>query len=162
MMKLTVNSYEKKTFGTSGNLAKFVFWSMFHSRIEVFQNCSALFCISSLVRGKFEGTRENLKHKNQALMDALNALCCFFPGFFSYLMQMGIRPIVIEMDTQRIPQGLDTGHFLTAMLVGAVLRSTLMRLTRTSKSSEALKKDPTFGFLTFEYALKNQVLGRPF
>ena len=32
----------------------------------------------SLVRGKFEGTRENLKHKHQALMEALNALCCFF------------------------------------------------------------------------------------
>ena len=30
------------------------------------------------------------------------------------------------------------------------------------KSSGAFKKDPTFGFLTFEYALKNCALGRPF
>ena len=39
-----------------------------HSRIEVLQNCSAFVCVRfSLVEGKFEGTREKLKHKNQAL-----------------------------------------------------------------------------------------------
>ena len=35
-------------------------------------------------------------------------------------------------------------------------------LLRPSKSSGVLKKDPTFVFSTFEYALKNQALGRPF
>ena len=33
-------------------------------------------------------------------------------------------------------------------------------LWRPSKSSGALKKDPIFGFMTFEYALKNYALGR--
>ena len=33
-------------------------------------------------------------------------------------------------------------------------------LLRPSKSSGALKKDPTFGFLTFGYALKKWALGR--
>ena len=31
-----------------------------------------------------------------------------------------------------------------------------------SKSCEALKKDPTFEFLAFEYALKNYTLDQPF
>ena len=37
---------------------------------------------------------------------------------------------------------------------GGVVVTFSFLLLRPSKSSGALKKDPTFGFLTFEYALK--------
>ena len=44
------------------------FGQFYPSRIEIFQNSSASFESVSLMRGKFEGTRENLKHKNPAIV----------------------------------------------------------------------------------------------
>ena len=45
------------------------FGQFYPSRIEICQNSSACFESVSLMRGKFvEGTRENLKQKNPALV----------------------------------------------------------------------------------------------
>ena len=61
------------------NLAQnWCFGQFYHSRIELLQNHSAFFVSLSLVRGKFEGIRENLRHKNWAIDDPNNpGNCCF-------------------------------------------------------------------------------------
>ena len=46
-------------------------------------------------------------------------------------------------------------EFMVYTFICAFLKIKFFRLLRPSKSSGDLKKDPTFGFLTFEYALKN-------
>ena len=46
-------------------------------------------------------------------------------------------------------------EFMIYIFICAFLKIKFFLLLRPSTSSGDLKKDPTFGFLTFEYALKN-------
>ena len=46
-------------------------------------------------------------------------------------------------------------EFMVYTFICAFWKIKFFWLLRPSKSFGALKKDPTFGFLTFEYALKN-------
>jgi hypothetical protein len=51
----------------SGKCVFFYHFKFFYQKIEVLLNCSAFFVPVSLVRGKYEGMRENKKHIFQTI-----------------------------------------------------------------------------------------------
>ena len=64
----TIDSHTKKSIWHLMICQNWWFGQFYPSRIEILQNSSACFESVSLMRGKFEGTRGNLKHKNPAIV----------------------------------------------------------------------------------------------
>ena len=82
MIKFTV--IPKKAIWHVAIWQNWCFGQFYQSRIEVLQNCSAFFVSVSLMRGKFEGTRESI-------LENSGHSPCYFISVIFYKVRSGFK-----------------------------------------------------------------------